>query len=700
MTPELRANLKRLLAPRRVAFIGGNSAVLAAEKCVAGGFEGEIWGVNPRRSEMAGNTCFARVEDLPEPPDAVFLAVPGSVAVETVAALRDHGCGGAVCYTAGFGELGNDGAAHERKLVEAAGDMALVGPNCSGMLNFVKSAALWPFDHGGGPVERGVAFITQSGMLGNTITLNQRSVPFTYVISSGNQAMLGVEEILDVLVDDPHVTAIALYIEGLRDVAQFADVAIRALKAEKPIIVQKAGSSEIGAQLTVTHTGSLSGTDELYGALFDRLGIIRVDSGVAMLEALKMVTIAGVPEGRRVAAFTCSGGDSTMLADGGEQLGLSFPEPTPEVAAELVELLPPIAAVGNPLDYTTPLWGHEDPLDKVFKATLRDSYDVALMVQDYPTAVSAEGCAPYHADARAFISATQAAGVPAAICSILPENLDSGTREMLSAGHVAPLQGINDALIAISGTAGLGELRARLRDSGDANALRLPQAAPPPEKGEVLNEWDGKRKLAAYDVPVPDGRLTDAAGAPAAAQEIGFPVVVKLVSAVLAHKTEAGAVHVGLKAATEVSDAVTAIINSAAKHAPDLAVDEFLVERMIERPVAELLVGIRSDPMFGLAMVVGSGGTLVELIGDAVTILLPTDSESISRAIERLSVSTLMDGYRGGAAADKIALIETIMSLARFAEDNRDTLVELDVNPLAATPDGACALDVLLRMGV
>lgn len=699
MTSRRRENLKRLLSPRHAVFIGGSSAELAARQCADFGFRGAIWGVNPGRSEMAGHPCFARVEDLPEPPDAVFVAVPRDAAVETVSALARMGAGGAVCYTAGFRELGGEGEAMERDLVDAAGDLALVGPNCLGLLNYVKNVILWPYGHGGKPVERGVAIVSQSGLLCTNLTMSRRSVPFAYLVSIGNQSVLGIEDFVDALVDDPAVSAIGIYAEGLDDIPRFADAAIRALEAGVPIVVLKAGSSELGARLTISHTGSLSGSDELFDALFARLGVIRVTSPVALLETLKMLSVAGAPAGRRIAAFTCSGGDSTLLADGGAREGLSFPQPSEAAAARLKDCLPPIATVTNPLDYTTPIWGHEETLVQVFGAMLGDGYDAALVVQDYMSPEFVTDNVYYLADTRAFIRATRAAGIPAVVCSNIPENLPADAREVMIEGGVAPLQGIETALAAVGKAAAYGELRARLIASDDTARLRIGPVPAPGEPSRLLDEWQAKQWLAAAGVPVPDGALADAAGAAEAASGIGFPVVVKLVNAGLPHKSEAGAVRTGLTRGAEVEDAVAAIVESVGRYAPDIAADSFLVERMVERPVAELLVGIRRDPSFGQVMVIGSGGTLVELVRDTVTLLLPVERDDVARAIQSLKLCRLLDGYRGGERADKEALIDAVLLLARAAEENRASLVELDVNPLMALANGVCAVDALLRTG-
>jgi len=699
MTPVQRENLKRLLQPRSIAFIGGNSAMLAVEQCLRGSFQGNIWCVNPKRVEMHGVPCYATVEDLPGAPDAVFLAVPAAQAPATMASLAAIGAGGAAGYTAGFGETGSDGASRERELVEAAGDMALIGPNCSGILSYAHDAVLWPFDHDAHAAGRGVAFISQSGMLGNTLTMNRRSVPLSYVISAGNQAMLGVEDFLEVLIEDPMVSAVALYIEGLRDVVRFTDVALRAVERGIPVVAFKAGRSDVGAQLTVTHTGSLSGSDALYDALFERTGVIRTASPVQMLETLKLVTVAGVPEGSRLAAFTCSGGDSTMVADAADVVGIDLPQPSAQASAALRAILPPIATVANPLDYTTPLWGNEPEVEKAVTAALADGFDAALMVQDYPVHNPGPSYDPYLADARAFMRASAAAKVPALVCSVLPEDIDGDTRDWMIEGGIAPLQGIDEAVTAIGEALPLGRLRRRIRDGLDPASLRLTRGGAPSDADRILSEWDGKRLLAGAGVPVPDGRLVTASGASDAADELGYPVAAKMVSAALPHKTEAGAVKLNLRSDTEVEGACRDIARSVEDYAPGAVVDSFLIERMIETPIAELIVGVRRDPQFGLVMVIGSGGILVELVADAESLLLPVDRTMVSDAIGRLSVSRLLDGFRGRPAADRDALCDTVLSIARFALESRDWLVELDINPLMITTKGAVAADVLIRAG-
>jgi acyl-CoA synthetase (NDP forming) len=694
MTAARRANLARLLRPRHIAFIGGASAAFAADVCAAGGFTGPIWGVNPKRERLGGQPCFPSVAALPEPPDAVFLAVPRAEVVETVGALARRGAGGVVCYSAGFAETGNAGAALERDLVAAAGELAFIGPNCLGMLNYVRRALLWPFDHGGRPVERGVAFLSQSGMLCTNLSMNRRALDFACLVSIGNQAVIAIEDLIEALLDDPAISAIGLYIEGLKDVARFAEVAARALERGVPIVALKAGRSTAGARVAATHTASLAGSDTLYQALFERLGVVPADSPTALIERLKLLSVAGAPRGRRVFAFTCSGGDAAMLADYGERHGLTFPAPTEPVAKGLRDKLPDIATVANPLDYTTPLWGQEAALEAVIATALTDAPDVALMVQDHPRPELGGTNEHYRADTRAFIRATRAAGIPAAVCSSLAENIDEETRDLLVAGGVAPLQGLDEAVAAVAAAADFAARRAATQ----GRDLRLAPVRRPAGRPVTLDEWQGKQRLAMAGLAVPEGRLVAGEDAPAAARALGFPVALKLVSPSLPHKTEAGAVRLGLADEAAVAAAVAAMRRSPAVRVAGAAEAPFLVERMVADTVAELLVGISHDPQFGHVLTLGSGGVLVELVRDAVSLLLPIGRADIEQALDRLKAAALIAGYRGRPVGDRASAVDAILAVAAFAAADGDRLHDLDINPLAVRPRGAVALDVLLRV--
>ncbi len=692
MTPELRRNLQRLLNPRHVALIGGSDAVTVAGECARIGFSGPVWPVNPKRSEIGGHTCFASIKELPEAPDAVFLAVPRAAAIEALRQLSAKGAGGVVCYTAGFAEMGSEGEALQDELIAAAGEMALVGPNCYGLINYLDKVALWPFAHGGFAPGYGAAIVTQSGMLSSDLTMSQRSVPFAFMISAGNQAILALEDFVDALCERAEVRAIGLHIEGLKDVAQFCAAAQKARRAGKPIVALKTGSSTVGSRLTESHTGSLSGSDELYSALFEKLGIIRVHSPAQLLETLKFLVVAGVPKGMRVAGLTCSGGGATMLADYGEKVGLSFRQPSAEARDLLVDRLPHTATVSNPLDYTTPIWGDTQRVSPVFDAHLSDGHDVAVLVQDYPSPGLDEGKEFYLNDARSFAASAAAAGIPGAVCSTLPENLDQATREMLISCGIAPMQGLTEALDAVAAAVWLGQRWQALEGRGFSLLLpSMPRGTTVP-----VDEAAGKALLAAAGLPVPEGRLTNADEAAKEAETLGFPVVLKMVGLKLLHKTEAGAVVIGLSDRQAVECAVRQMIDRVRAYNEDAVTDVFLVEKMAPWPLAELLVSVRWDSEFGLAMTLASGGVLVELIGDAVTVLLPAEVGEIEAALRSLKVARLLAGYRGSEAAHLPVIAEKLNALALYAADNLGQISEVEINPLFVYAREVCAVDVLM----
>jgi acyl-CoA synthetase (NDP forming) len=699
LTAERRRNLERLFAPRHVAVIGGNEAAEVARQCRLIGFTGPIWAVNPKKRELAGLPCYASVEDLPEAPDASFLAVPAPLTVQTLAQLARRDAGGVVCYAAGFKETGAAGRELERSLIEAAGSMAAVGPNCYGLLNYIQGVALWPYGQPGHRVERGAAVITQSGMFAINLTFNQRSADFSYVISSGNQSVLGIEDYIEFLLDNPAVSAIGLHIEMLRDVPRFAHAALQAVAKGIPIVAFKTGASEIGARLTVSHTGSLAGSDDAYNALFHRLGITRVDTPAQLLETLKMFTHGGIPAGRRLAAFTCSGGDAEMVADWAERYGLLLPQPTVPVRQSLASQLGSFATVSNPLDYNTAIWGHEDRVEKAHSTFLEDGYDAAVLIQDFPPLDSDIDRIANTADTRGFFAAANKAKLPAAVCSTLPESLTRDIRDLALASKAAPLQGIRDGLFAIAAAAKYGARREVLRGGGEDGRYLLARPSPAPGNAKILDEWESKKLVGGAGIRVPAGRLCRAAEAPDAAAAIGFPVAAKLVSAALPHKTEAGAVRLGLGGPAAVRDAVEAIQRSAQGHLAVPVPDRFLIEGMAPKPVAEMMIGIRRDEAFGYILVLGAGGVGVEVSRDVATLLLPVTKPDLLEAIAGLRIAKILDGYRGGPAADIDALCETVLRLADLVLTGGADLLEIELNPIMvlARGQGAVAVDALVR---
>lgn len=697
MSQTIRDNLKRMLAPQHVAFVGGRSMARALKRCAEGGYQGQMWLVNPQHDSLEGVPCVRNIADLPCGPDAVFIATNRELTLTCVAELAAIGAGGAICYASGFAETGAEGQALQQQLLKAAGDMALLGPNCYGLLDYLHSSALWPVAHGGKAVEKGVAVLTQSGNFAYNLSMSDRSLPVAYMASVGNQAQLGVAELMDVLLDEPRVTAIGLHLEGLKNVPGFARAAHKALEKGIPIIALKTGVSQIGAELALSHTSSLSGSDALYDALFDRLGVIRVSGPVSFVETLKAAACGNLPAGNSLIAMACSGGDAGLIADYAERNDLGLPKLDDGQVDELAQVLPSYANLVNPLDFTTAIWGDGEALNRMLDSALRTEADAAMLVLDYPAEFTGER---KECDLllELYCAALQRHGKTGFVTSAFPELLPAHARERLHAQGVAALQGVEDGLAAWGRIAGYQRKRQALLALGESALVPLcPQALD--GEGRLLNEWDSKQALRAFGLPTPNGVLSNPQSALKDAGSLGYPLVLKAVSAQLPHKTEAGAVALNLKDDAALRVALENMRTSIKAYAPDVAFDQLLLEPMARPPLAELIVGIKRENDFGLALVIGAGGILVELLKDSRSLLLPTTDGAIRNALLSLRSAPLLQGFRGRESADLDALVAAIRAVADYACENAAQLLELDVNPLLVGAHGTTAVDALIRLG-
>ena len=682
---DMHDGLARLLHPRHIAVVGGREAAKVIAQCEKIGFNGPIWPVNPRLDTLAGRPCFADVRDLPEIPDATFIAIPARPTIETVALLAAMGAGGAVCYASGFAEMGAAGADLQQQLVQASGDLALLGPNCYGLLNFMDGAALWPDVHGGQPIDRGVAIVSQSGNMAINMTMQDRSLPLACLLSVGNQAKLGVAQLTRTLAGDQRIDAIGLHIEAINDLEVFVEAALVARETETPIVVLKTGRSDAGARATMSHTSSMAGSDAGLDALFRRYGIARVETLPEFLETLKFLSVyPGLP-GRRFVSMSCSGGEAALVADLAEDLGLEPPPFTAQRHAALNTVLGDKVMVDNPLDYHTYIWGDREAMQACYTGALRADVDAGILVLDYPKSGVGD-VSGWDLAIECISAAHRTTGLPTMVVASLPESLPPIARQRLLEAGLAPMQGIREALVALSAAAGIAEA----------------WEGPKPEKAlsgsvltgptSTLDEWRAKQLLAQHGLTVPRGELVASAGeAIRAAGQLAYPLVAKIVAERLVHKTEAGGVILGIENTDALGAAVTAL--------QDLA-GQYLVEEMVTDAVCELIVGITSDPQLGPLLMIGSGGVLAELVADRRLLLLPADREDIAGALRSLRACRLIDGFRGRPAGDFEAAVTAIHNLAKFAENHHPELLELDINPLLVRPvgAGAVAVDALVRM--
>jgi acetyl-CoA synthetase len=677
-------NLNRLFFPRSIAFIGGLECEVAIRQTLGLGYRGGIFAIHPKRADLAGIACLRSVEELPIAPDAAFVAVKRELAIDVIAALRDRGAGGAVVYASGFSETGDEGQRLQDRLLEAARNMPLMGPNCYGFVNYLAGVALWPDEHGGTARDKGVAIITQSGNIAVNFTMTRRGLPLAAIFTLGNQADVDIAKMLEALSEDNRITAIGLHIEGLKDPLRFCTAAEVARRRRKPVVALKTGRSEQGAKVAMSHTSSLAGTDALYDALFERCGIARVHSITAFVESLKFLHHGGPLNGSNIVSMSCSGGEAALIADMAEGRELCFPPFDPGTKANIAATLNEYVVIDNPLDYHTFIWNEEDKLTATFSAALAGGFDLGMLILDIPTVPSMKPDT-WLVTAEAFMQAHRKTGARAAIVASLPECLSEPVAARLSAAGVAPMAGLDDALTAFEAAGFIGRSWARPEERPPINVAdrRSGNAA-------LLSEHEAKKRLAEFGLTVPNGVVCRIEDAPAAALKLGFPVVAKASGKNIAHKSEAGGVALNLQSRDDVASAADGM---------KAITDHVLIERMVTGAVCELIIGIKSDPQFGFALVIGAGGILTELLNDAVTLLLPASRENIERALDRLRISKLLFGYRG-KLGDRAAVIGAIASVARFAEANAASLEELDVNPLLVMPEGcgAVAVDALIRM--
>jgi acetate---CoA ligase (ADP-forming) len=666
-------DLSRLLAPRSIAVIGGAPAERVVRQCDLLGFEGDIWPVHPKRAEISGHPTVPSIADLPGVPDAVFVGVNRNATIEAMAQLNGLGIGGAICYASGFAEVGHEGTSLQLQLLDAAGDTPFFGPNCYGYVNTFDGIALWPDEHGCARHEQGVGIISQSGNVGVNLTFQQRGLRLGYMITVGNQANLGTEDALDAMLADERVTTIGMFIEAVRDPQRFAASAIAAAGRGVPIVALKTARSAAGAEIAASHTASLAGRHAAYQAMFDRYGIISVDTPTELIETLKLLDAGGPIRGRSLVSLSCSGGEASLVADRTEHTMLSFEPFSPEHTARIAATVTEHVSISNPFDYHTFMWGDRTAMAECFTQVMDGPQAATMLILDSPPSADNDA-ASWIVAADALGDAAERTGNRAVVVATMSECLNHELRAAISARGIAPLQGLAEGLAAITGAVWLGEHTG----SGVAHS-------PVTEPGltTTLDEATAKSRLRDFGVSVPAGLMVgQPADAVTAADQIGYPVTLKVLG--LAHKSEHGAVAVGLRNRNELTAALARM--------PTTDVG-YLVEQTVQGIVGEVLVTIRRDPPVGWLITIGSGGVMTELLDDVVHLLAPVTEAEVVAAIKRLKFSALLTGFRGRPPADLQAISTLVVRLADAVVGTN--IVEVELNPVLARANGAVAVDAL-----
>ena len=659
-----------MLNPKSIAVIGGNPAAAVVRQCQKLGFTGQIWPVHPTRKEMHGVACFASVNDLPGIPDAAFVAVNRHLTLDAVKQLSKMGAGGAVCYASGFSETGDTDL--QQQLVLAAGDMPLLGPNCYGFINTLDGVALWPDEHGCVSVDRGVGMISQSGNVGINLTMQQRNLRMAYMVTVGNQAGGGVEDVLEAFIYDDRVTAIGMFIEAIRDAPRFAALAHEAFARNKRIVALQTGKSEAGALIAASHTASLAGNRQAYAAFFDRCGVATVETPTELLETLKLLDNGGPLDGYRIASLSCSGGEASLVADLSEATNLIFAPFPDEQCARIESTLTELVSVGNPFDYHTFMWGDKAAMTRTFSETMHGEHDATILLLDAPPRQD-QDASSWVVAAEAFAEASKLTQRRGIVVATIPECFSESMRNAIIALGLTPAQGLRETLVALDRCAWLGQ--------------HAPQSAPAlvstPGNTAIVDESRAKERLTTWNIAVPQGARCTRNTVVDAATKIGFPITLKGLG--LAHKSESGAVAVGLQNVEQLQTSISSMPTS---------ITEFLVEQTITGIVAEVLVSIRRTAPLGWMITLGAGGVLTELWRDTQCLLAPASKEEIRAALQQLRIAPILNGYRGKPAANIEALVDVVTALQQAVVGS--SVVEVELNPVLATTTAAVAVDALL----
>lgn len=678
--------LDRLLRPRRIAVIGGRAAESVVRQCHSLGYAGDLWAVHPSRPQVAGVTAYASVSELPAVPDAAFVGVGAQPAVEVIAELAALGCGGAVVYASGFAEVGGDGLSLQRDLVAAAGEMPLLGPNCMGVLDYRSGAALWPDQHGGDRLDRpGVAVITQSGNIALNLTMQRRGLPLAAMLAVGNCAVTGVVELLDAYLARPDITAVGLHLEQVPPLAQLLPVARRAAALGKPLVVLRTGRSAAGARASATHTAALAGDAAVAGAVLRHCGCAEVADIDAFIDILLLAhTTGGVPVASIVSA-SCSGGEAALIADLAADAGVDLPELSSADRERLDQALGGRVAVDNPLDYHTYVWGDPLATRALFDAVVQVAVGLRVLVLDLPRSDRCDPAA-WEVTLDAWVSAATAYGQPAAVLATMAEAMPPDVAERLVAAGITPLCGVRTAMAAVASLARSTQRQRVLAAQRDADVASGGDGG----AGTAPHGADAMSWIAHAGLRTPRRVTAPVAEAGAALGALSAPVVMKTAAA-LAHKSDVGGVRLGL---WDAASAQAAALEMA-------ALDPCVVlEEMIVGGVAELLVSVRRDPLHGVVLALGSGGTRTEIDADSTVLVGSITREEVHSGLESLRCWPLLTGFRGGAPGDLDATIDSALALVR-ALQGAPGVAEVEVNPVIVLPagQGAVAVDAVVIPG-
>ncbi|MBC8752354.1 MULTISPECIES: acetate--CoA ligase family protein [Paraburkholderia] len=704
------SSLTPLLAPRAIAILGASEDFrklngIPLKALLDKGYRGAIYPVNPKYTEIAGLRCYPTVEDIPGEVDLAIVTVAHNRVIENIRALGRKGVRAAVVFSSGFAEVGEEGAMRQRELQQAAREagVRLLGPNCLGLVNTFDNVMASFAQFALGPTPGGpIALVTQSGALGTaTVGVGKaRGLHVGYLVTTGNESDVGFVEIMREVIADPRISVGAGFIEGVRDGTGLVALGQQSLDLSKPLVLTKLGRTDAGAKAVASHTGSLAGAENVFDGVARQFGIVRARSDEQLLDYTNAFAYAcsdgALPQGPRVGILTRSGGAGALMADHAFEQGLRIPDLSAETAAALKGILPEFGSVANPVDVTAVGMFNPGVICDAFERVLNDpnvDVGIAWMGSTREVDFMVQAFADLRARAKKpFVLAWSGASEAAV--------------QGLAAAQVAVFRGPEPAVAAVAALVRYAGMRRhwdtdraqRRIAAGQVEVVRaglsLPTAA------GAVDTVIAAGLLAAQGIEIaPLALATNADEAVDAAERLGYPVVLKIESQQILHKTEAQGVVLSLRDAASVREAFEHVVANARRYDAEARIDGVVVQKMIGHSDAvEMVVGLNQDPVFGPVVMVGMGGIFIEVLKDVSLRRAPVTEAEAGRMIEDLRARVVLNGVRGKAPVDRAALCRFIAAVSRFGAAAGPRLGELDLNPVLVTPEGVTALDVLLTL--
>lgn len=681
-------DISKLLRPRAVAVVG------ASEKSGFGGdtcrniLENQadtshVYPVNPKKETVFGKKCYPTLADLPEEIDLVILCTSQKTIVDFLKQAKAKGAGAAVVYASGYSEVGTaEGKAFEKELVDAAKalDMVVMGPNCAGYINFGDDIFSFAFigDYKG--KKGNIGFVSQSGQFCIDM-MKSAEMKYSFAISAGNSAMVQMEDYLNFLIDDSNTKVIALYLEGVKNPHKFEACLQKAMEKKKPVVILKAGRSPKGQATAASHTGSMAGSDKTYDAVFEKFGVIRADDMQDLRStAFLLATLRVLPRKPAFSAMCLSGGETAVSADTGFLHGIEYPDFSEATLKKLNDMLPDFATPRNPLDMTAALCYDADAFASGITTVMSDpSIEMGLVGLTISDKVTVSNDIMFEGIRRAF---EQIPDKPLAVMSFMEA---ARNKELVERFQNAGIPVLPTTKYGFRALQHLQDFI--LHDTIKREArLAIPEAHS--ANTRALSEYESKKLLADNGVPVDLGYIAKTkAEVKEYAEKIGYPLVMKVESNDILHKSDVGGVMLNIKSLEQAEEAYDKILANAAQHAPNAKINGILMQKMLKAGT-EMIIGLNSDPQFGPMLLVGMGGVFVEVFKDAALYPVPLNHDEALHMLQSLKSFKLLNGYRGNPPADIEALTDMMVKISDFAYRKKDTLKELDMNPLFVYPKG------------